>query len=1699
MKLLEGRKKIFLALILFIGLFLVFTQAKALDVGLNQAAEIGLGTADLRVTIASLIRVAFGLLGIVAVVLVIIGGVMYLTSAGEAEKIAKAKKLLIGAVIGLVIMLSAFAIASFVINALVEPGEGPPIIISDCTDPSCFPCTNCDPPGSCPDPTESYKAPYICSLSPTHGAKGDYVTILGGKFGNTKGSSEVVFKKGETEWPAAIVYCGADMVWHMTEIKVEVPAELQFDALISNNNIYKVVVRTTDGSSEAAKKQTDPLNPNDLFTFEDGLPGPGIACIDPERGPENTPITVRGKRFGTTRGVNDNLKFPLSNTATINANILSWADETITSTVPQGAISRPVSLVYVTKDTDRSNGSPFYVTCNNANLCSAGNCCSGGYCAGGTSDYCLYEEGQSCDTNETPGCQAGNCVTNTYCDISTCTCKSAGVGTDCNYNIGAPTCTPNNNKCGNGLYCSTVESCTCQYLPRIDDFQPRSGDKGTFVTILGRGFGKYYDPISKKYGGVSFSNGSGGYIAASYPLCATSKMWKDNQIIVKVPDGAATGPIKITTTESLSDATNDTNGLQADFTRNSVAAGPGICSADPEAGEFGSLVDIEGENFGISKAYTSVKLGGTDFDGNWTLTSKEIIDLKVPNITPATLPIVVHTPGQYSNPYYFTVLPSTKVPTIDYIDPTQGPTSQYVTIFGSNFGSLSSTSAVLFLPTNGDVNKDNWAQADTNFPASCTQQGYWHDQYIVVKVPSGAILGAGKLAVRTIIDAANNYIYSNEVAFNHCVVGSNCPLRPGICAISPDQGPVGTKGVTLYGEGFGDYLAPNSQVVFWDNKAVTDLNLNYWNFQNSNKVGSGILGTPPMTVPTGAVSGPVVLKDKNGIVSNKIQFTVGDCRQNANLCAGTTSCCDQRDGICKTTADCAIQYPAMCTYSWAFKTSLYPPALPVPQVIESIDCIDKTQSPTPWKKSVDNCTNIWISARFNQLMDIATLNQNNIIVKSCDNSLEFDVTKCTTVLTPASLTTFDHTLPAGNLATGFQLAPAGKLIKNTWYQVTLKSGTTGIKSPSPQSKQLDGDFNGQPGGDYVWYFKTRDSDLACDVDKVVVSPQESVLKKLDQKQIYNAFALAANCNILDGNGYDWNWYKVYSDIYAKESAQCNNPADDPVPQTKYCLAKISEDDVLPPPKNNNIDYLQTATPQKQGLTFVGAEVFKDDAVKNRKDDNNKLIIDLNIPEIDYFTPTNGLVRPEVKTNVTIYGRNFGKVQGASQALFGDVIAPLADCKEAWSDTMIKIQVPQGQPILADTKATYALPAPGKEDGMTLFYDFEDTSNVIVKDRINGFDGEIKGAPTHISDQFKQAMQLNGTADYIKLPNVLSQTTGSLEFWFLPQGNGTLFSATDGTATNAFSLDYNSANNTRGIIKDNNWNYLAYTYNGSQAALYLNGFKFTTFTDTGISLAGSFIGANKTNILIGAKNITNLSNYFKGEIDNFSIYSTILTQDNIFQHFGLSQGQVLFLKFEEAGTSISDSSANNFNGLEIMDKTKSFRNNVGVSGQAVKFNKDNSIRINNDPSLIFNKGIAIEGWFKVDTLSNGTIFQADNVVIQINGSQQLNFGARIEDANTGQQNNYFANINLADTDKNKWNYFAGVFDGQKIAIYLNDQKHEFLLPGDSTGSIYQDLNLNRACLGGQTNLSGSCTSNFTGSLDELAIYNRALTEAEINSR
>lgn len=70
----------------------------------------------LRTTIQKIINILLFIIGIIAVIVIVIAGIQYATSGGNAEQSSKAKNAIIYAVVGIIVAVMAYAIVGFVVG-----------------------------------------------------------------------------------------------------------------------------------------------------------------------------------------------------------------------------------------------------------------------------------------------------------------------------------------------------------------------------------------------------------------------------------------------------------------------------------------------------------------------------------------------------------------------------------------------------------------------------------------------------------------------------------------------------------------------------------------------------------------------------------------------------------------------------------------------------------------------------------------------------------------------------------------------------------------------------------------------------------------------------------------------------------------------------------------------------------------------------------------------------------------------------------------------------------------------------------------------------------------------------------------------------------------------------------------------------------------------------------------------------------------------------------------------------------------------------------------------------------------------------------------------------------------------------------------------------------------------------------------------
>lgn len=595
----------------------------------------GLSNADLKLTIASIIRTFLTILGIVAVCICLYGGFVWMTAGGEAEKVDKAKKILLNGVIGLAIILMSWAITTFIISALLgATGTG-------------------------------------------SGGSGSG----GGSGGGISGGSTTSF-----------VVSGFRPEGEVSIRNVQ--PSITLTKSIDSSTVTSETVTVTDPSGTAVEGTLAVSNKRITFTPSTACPSPNESrfCFE-----ENTAytVTVTDEILSTTGTSLDCSAVSCTSSFTTGTEIDTEDPDADLSYPDSGQrVTVDSSTEVQAEATDDSEVATADFAIDDVNFDTV--VASGEDLTNVLLETLWYTdgltEGQRYEVSVIVTDIAGNTgtdqvtvrATSATCDDEELNGDETSV--DCGGTCGAcdgSSCTDNAD-CASG-YCD-AEALVCMSPPEISDVTPSSGAPGTFVTITGTDFGTYT-------GSVFFSAADGATVEAELPSCSDG--WSDTSIVVEVPETAVDGPITVTTNDDLSDATDDDNGLLIDdFDVNDVEH-PNLCRLSPSSGDAGTTVTLSGTNFGEERDTSTVSFGSTAV-GSYDSWSDTQAAVKAPAAEGDTYAVGMTVDGVESNTVSFTLTEEEEeTPVISYVTPESGGIGQYVTIVGSGFGSA--TGSVFFI------------------------------------------------------------------------------------------------------------------------------------------------------------------------------------------------------------------------------------------------------------------------------------------------------------------------------------------------------------------------------------------------------------------------------------------------------------------------------------------------------------------------------------------------------------------------------------------------------------------------------------------------------------------------------------------------------------------------------------------------------------------------------------------------------------------------------------------------------------------------------------------------------------------------------------------------------------------------------------------------------------------------------------------
>jgi amino acid transporter len=118
-KKLQAGVLVFSLVLVLAGALAPSVLAQRADIGFNYARDIGLAEAaeeDVRDTAVEIVKYLLTFLALIAVIIVLYGGFVWMTAAGNEDRVKKAKNIIVAGIIGLAIILAAFAIVQFVVD-----------------------------------------------------------------------------------------------------------------------------------------------------------------------------------------------------------------------------------------------------------------------------------------------------------------------------------------------------------------------------------------------------------------------------------------------------------------------------------------------------------------------------------------------------------------------------------------------------------------------------------------------------------------------------------------------------------------------------------------------------------------------------------------------------------------------------------------------------------------------------------------------------------------------------------------------------------------------------------------------------------------------------------------------------------------------------------------------------------------------------------------------------------------------------------------------------------------------------------------------------------------------------------------------------------------------------------------------------------------------------------------------------------------------------------------------------------------------------------------------------------------------------------------------------------------------------------------------------------------------------------------------
>lgn len=415
---------------------------------------------------------------------------------------------------------------------------------------------------------------------------------------------------------------------------------------------------------------------------------------------------------------------------------------------------------------------------------------------------------------------------------------------------------------------------------------------------------------------------------------------------------------------------------------------------------------------------------------------------------------------------------------------------------------------------------------------------------------------------------------------------------------------------------------------------------------------------------------------------------------------------------------------------------------------------------------------------------------------------------------------------------------------------------------------------------------------------------------------------------------------------------------------------------------------------------------------------------------------------------------------------------------------------------------------------------------------NMYDGTLHGTTAAIDRHGNPngCLEFDGNNDYVSFGNMINikaQSDVSISAWFYADP---IYSSTnrysgisfgtknDGELTlrvmdevNKFQTALYSSTQSSGsssksnVYTPNAWYHLVGTYSDGDVNLYVNGVLQADSNSSGSGGQFNHLTQNASLLFGKAFNTSNAERYFKGKLDDVSIYNRILNKCEIdYLYSGTTEGaDSLIAHYTLNGNAIDFSGNNNHGNIFGASPTA---DRLGATNSALSFDgTDDFVFVGNiiDPSI--RTGLTIEAWFKIESpimtpnkyvgVSFGTKLTGE-LALRVNDDVNKRLQAFVSNGVSSSTN---ANSTSASTDAtfsyNTWYHVIATYQDGNVNLYL-DGALQSTFGSNGTGGSFSDLQSASELLIGKAYNSQNTPRFFKGKMDEVKIYNKALTSCDI---